>query len=52
MLLGLTTEALQVFVPGRGPGFYDMLVDWSGVLCGLVLSWGLRPRPGLAGADA
>ena len=52
MLLGLATEALQVFVPGRGPGFHDMLVDWSGVLCGLVLSRVLRPRRGFAGADA
>lgn len=52
MLLGLTTEALQFFVPGRGPGVHDMLVDWIGVLCGLVLSRGLRRRPGFAGADA
>ena len=35
MLLGLATEALQYFVPGRGPGLQDVLVDWIGVFCGL-----------------
>ena len=37
MLLGLATEALQYFVPGRGPGLQDVLVDWIGVFCGLGL---------------
>ncbi len=37
LLLAPVTEVLQIFVPGRGPGFSDVLVDWSGVLVGAAL---------------
>ncbi|GEM_PF-5772430 len=37
LLLAMVTEMLQVFVPGRGPGVSDMLVDWSGVALGTLL---------------
>ncbi|MEE4277681.1 MAG: VanZ family protein [Halieaceae bacterium] len=42
VLLGAMTETLQRFVPGRGPGISDMLVDWSGVGLGLLLVLLLR----------
>jgi len=42
LLLGAVTETLQLFVPGRGPGIYDMLVDWSGVAVAAVLVLLLR----------
>jgi hypothetical protein len=37
LLLGAATETLQRFVPGRGPGISDMLVDWSGIAIGALL---------------
>ncbi len=46
MLLGAATETLQIFVPGRGPGVSDMLVDWLGVAAGLGLLVLLRGRQG------
>lgn len=30
-------EIIQIFVPGRGPAFTDVLLDTSGVLAGLFL---------------
>lgn len=42
LLLGVVTETLQVFVPGRGPGIDDMLVDWSGVAAAAALVFLLR----------
>jgi VanZ family protein len=46
LLLGAVTETLQFFVPGRGPGVSDMLVDWSGVALGTALLFALRRRQG------
>lgn len=37
LLLAIVTETLQLFVPGRGPGLGDVLVDWSGVLLGMLV---------------
>lgn len=37
MMLAPVTELLQLFVPGRGPGVNDVMVDWGGVLFGLLL---------------
>lgn len=37
LLLGATTETLQHFVPGRGPGLSDMLVDWAGIAIAVLL---------------
>lgn len=37
LFLGVVSETLQIWVPGRGPGVSDMLVDWTGVAAGLVL---------------
>ena len=42
LLLAVVTEALQVFVPGRGPGLGDVLVDWSGVCSGMLAVVALR----------
>lgn len=46
LLLGATTETLQIFVPGRGPGLSDMLVDWSGVAAGVGLLFLFRRGQG------
>jgi hypothetical protein len=37
MMLAPVTELLQLFVPGRGPGVSDVMVDWGGVLLGGLL---------------
>lgn len=37
LFLGAISETLQIWVPGRGPGISDMLVDWTGVTVGLAL---------------
>ena len=42
VLLALATESLQRFVPGRGPGLDDVLVDWSGLLLASLLLAALR----------
>lgn len=42
LLLGVVTETLQVFVPGRGPGVDDLLIDWSGVAAAAALVFLLR----------
>lgn len=42
LLLGAATETLQLFVPGRGPGVSDMIVDWIGVGVGALLVFLLR----------
>jgi hypothetical protein len=44
LLLGVVTETLQLFVPGRGPGLDDLLVDWAGVALAAALVFLLR-RP-------
>ena len=30
-------ETIQMFVPDRGPAFTDVLIDTSGVFCGMIL---------------
>lgn len=40
LLLALATETLQIFVPGRGPGLRDVMIDWSGLLLAVV-TWRL-----------
>lgn len=49
MLLGVATETLQTFVPGRGPGLMDVALDWSGLLVAalLLLFFGVAQRVGL-----
>lgn len=42
LMLGLTTETLQAFVPGRGPGLSDVMVDWLGVAGAMLLVFLLR----------
>ena len=42
LLLALASETLQRFVPGRGPGIDDVLVDWSGLLLAALLLGILR----------
>lgn len=42
LLLAPITETLQLFVPGRGPGISDMLVDWYGVGVAVALVFLLR----------
>jgi hypothetical protein len=42
LLLGALTETLQLFVPGRGPGVHDLLVDWSGVAVAALSVFSLR----------
>lgn len=37
LLLAVTTETLQIFVPGRGPGLSDVLVDASGIVIAAML---------------
>ncbi|WOJ94085.1 VanZ family protein [Congregibacter variabilis] len=37
VMLAPMTETMQLFVPGRGPGTRDMLVDWCGVALALLL---------------
>jgi hypothetical protein len=44
LLLGVVTETLQLYVPGRGPGLDDLLVDWAGVAVAAALVFLLR-RP-------
>ena len=37
LLIASTDETLQFFAAGRGPGVKDVLIDFSGAACGLVL---------------
>ena len=32
-------ETIQCFVPGRGPGVLDVLIDTAGVILGVMLIW-------------
>ena len=36
-LAACVDETIQIFVPDRGPAFTDVLIDTSGVLCGIFL---------------
>lgn len=35
--VALVDEGLQHFVPGRAPGFWDVVIDYSGFFCGFAL---------------
>lgn len=35
--VALIDEGLQYFVPGRAPGFWDVVIDYSGFFCGFAL---------------
>ena len=37
LLVACVDETIQIFVPGRGPGILDVVIDFSGVLLGLLL---------------
>ncbi len=43
LVLGLTTEVLQIFAIHRHPGLDDVAIDMAGAATGLVLVW-LRSR--------
>lgn len=32
-------ETLQIFSPGRGNSFFDVLLDFSGAVCGVLFAW-------------
>ncbi len=36
LLIGIADETLQHFIPGRNPKVYDVFVDFSGVLFGMI----------------
>lgn len=42
LLFACTTEALQIYVPGRGPGISDVLVDATGIAAACLLITVLR----------
>jgi VanZ family protein len=35
------SEIIQLYVPGRGAAYQDILLDWSGALLGALLIWGI-----------
>ena len=39
VLVAVTDETIQRFVPDRGPSFRDVCIDASGVLTGMILLW-------------
>lgn len=39
ILAACTDETIQMFVPGRGPGWKDVLIDAGGVAAGMILLW-------------
>ena len=41
-LVAITDETIQHFVPGRGPGVRDVLIDTSGVVLGVLLLAGIH----------
>lgn len=51
-LHGAATEIGQTFVPNRTGSVRDVLIDWAGVLLGLLAWWLLRLACGPGGATA
>lgn len=48
-LHGIATEVGQTYVAGRHGSIRDVLLDWAGVVLGVLVLWPmgrLRPRPG------
>ena len=39
ILAACADETIQIFVPGRGPGWKDVLIDAGGVAAGMILLW-------------
>ena len=37
VLASCMDETIQIFVPGRGPGWKDVLIDAGGVAAGMIL---------------
>ncbi len=37
-------ETIQCFVPGRGPGVLDVLIDAAGVVLGVMLIWLIKAK--------
>ena len=44
LLVAISDEIHQAFVPNRGPAVTDVLIDFSGVLCGVLLLWWIFKR--------
>ena len=42
VVYAISDETHQMFVPGRGPGVKDVLIDSSGAAVGIGLAWGVR----------
>ena len=40
-LVAAVDECIQMFVPGRGPGVLDVLLDTAGGTCGALAFWGI-----------
>lgn len=41
LLYALGDEIHQAFVPGRGPGVFDVCLDFAGAMTGILLLWGI-----------
>ena len=41
LLVATADEIIQIFVPGRGPHVRDVLLDFAGGVCGILLFYGL-----------
>ncbi len=52
VLYALSDEVHQVFVPGRGPGAGDVLIDTVGATLGVSLGFRLRRQGLRAGAES
>ena len=44
LLVAMGDELHQAFVPNRGPAVTDVLIDFSGVVCGVLLLWWIYKR--------
>ena len=49
LVVAVADEAIQYFVPGRAPGFWDVALDYCGYFCGFALvfsvaDWWIRRK--------
>lgn len=44
LLVAMGDELHQAFVPNRGPAVTDVLIDFAGVVCGVLLVWWIFKR--------
>ena len=49
LAVALMDEGIQYFVPGRAPGFWDVVIDYGGFFCGFALvftvaEWWIRKK--------